>query len=249
MLPNMKSFFLFLIFIISIFSLKAQGVKDSGEKTIQMQLISNNDAYYLVQEREIKSQDENSKPQTSFNFKLKRTIDNGKTFSYCNIDTIKQTLNEGVNHRNIHIRFVDNSLGFIYGCSGNEKNKPFLFRTEDGGVTWSIIFANEISTPLRRNDFYMFSNLKGILITNWNSQPYFNYSITEDGGKTWSKKSFKISQIDFQISNNDELLSAVYTDQAEVTIRLSKPDSGNPSSSEFIIIQSIDYGQTFKELR
>lgn len=249
MLPCMKSLFLFLICISSIFTLNAQVIGDSGEKTIQMQLISNNDAYYLVQEREIKSQNENSAPQNSFNFKLKRTVDNGKTFTYCNIDTIKEILYEGVNRRNIHIRFVDNSLGFIYGCSGNEKNKPFLFRTEDGGVTWSIIFTNEISTPLRRNDFYMFSNLKGILITNWNSQPYFNYSITEDGGKTWSKKSFKISQIDFQISNDDELLSAVYTDQAEVTIRLSKPDSRNPAGTDLIIIQSSDYGQTFKELR
>jgi predicted ribonuclease YlaK len=101
---------------------------------------------------------------------------------------------------------------------------------------------------MRRADFFMFNESKGILLNNWNSEPYFNYMLTNDGGKTWQQQRFKISRNDIRIMNTDEALNAVYSENGTVTVILKTLDSGYRSTAKVVVLESKDFGNTFKEL-
>jgi hypothetical protein len=226
----------------------AQETQKLSEKIIQTQLLTEKESFYLVENQSNKGGDSSTIKAFELNIELKYTADGGKSFTYCQLDSVKKTLSTGYNISAISISFIDRSVGFIYGYASAYTYYPFLFRTEDGGKTWQTIFANTIDVPLRRGDFYMFNEKKGILILNWNSQPNFNYMITEDRGKSWQQKSYTISRDDIRILNEDSMLTTHYSPSGLVMIRFNNHDPKATNKLKSLIIQSTDFGQTFVEL-
>lgn len=243
----MKKRLFFLLTAFMSLNLHAQEVPDTTEKIIQTNLISENASYHLLMKHWYLGNDSSSFSNYRYKFGLKFSDDKEKTFSSRHLDAVNKVLPKGPDMYDISLLFIDRSVGFIYGYSENEARNPFLFRTEDGGHTWQTVFANTAGTPFRRRDFWMFTELKGIILNNLNSEPNFNYLLTEDGGKTWQQKSFKISRDDIRISNKGQMLDAFYT-SSSITVSLKNPDPLHPNGVRQLMIQSTDFGHSFVEL-
>ncbi|MBK7763713.1 MAG: hypothetical protein IPI46_10130 [Bacteroidetes bacterium] len=245
----MKYFLLLTLNFLLIGSLSAQNGDKTTEKLIQVQLLSSNEAYYLVSQYSYLNDDSSTIENLRYQIQLKYTNDDGKTYSMCKLDSVLVFLKGPLSMSSLNIHFVNKDLGFIYGYSAVYAFYPILFRTNDGGKTWQTIFAGGIGTPFRRSDFFMFNESKGIIVNNWNSEPVFNYMLTLDGGKSWKQHSFNISQNDIRIMNAEGALSEVYSEDGHVTIIFRSPDNGKRGSGKILVIQSKDYGKTFKELK
>jgi len=241
----------FLIFIFSVFGLANifSQASDTTEKLIQIQLLSSKEAYMLVQKKWYVGNDSSLHSNLRSRIELKYSNDDGLTYKFCNLDSVLSVLNGNLSTDNLNIHFVNKSLGFIYGYSAFYAFYPLLFRTEDAGKTWQTIFAGPIGTPFRRSDFFMFDEKKGIIVNNWNSEPYFKYMLTKDGGKNWKQHSFEISRNDIRILNADSLLNQIYSENGHVTVIFTNPDKGHRGSGKVLVIESTDYGKTFKEFK
>lgn len=246
---RMKLVLTFFILVSLAVPALSKPLTDTTEKLIQIQLLAPKEAYYLVQRTAQFQNDSLSVSSVRFRTALKYTYDDGVTFSYCNLDSVFSVLQGQLNMPTLNIHFVNKSLGFLYGYSTVYAFYPFLFRTEDGGQTWQTIFAGPAGTLFRRSDFYMFDESRGIIVNNWNSQPVFNYMLTNDGGKTWKPHTFTISRKDIQIGNYNGNLNEVYSEKGQVTIILKSPDTGYRGTEDILVIQSSDFGKTFKELK
>jgi hypothetical protein len=222
---------------------------DTTEKLIHIQLLSSKEAYLLVQKKWYVGNDSLSLSNLRYELKLKYSNNDGKTYKFCNLDSVTSVLNGNLSTDNLNIHFVNKSLGFIYGYSAVYAFYPVLFRTEDAGQSWQTIFAGPVGTPFRRSDFFMFDETKGIIVNNWGSEPYFNYKLTKDGGKTWKQYSFKLSRDDIRILNEDGYQNQIYSEDGKVTVIFTNPDNGYRGSGKVLVIQSTDYGKTFKELK
>ncbi|MFM1810478.1 MAG: Photosynthesis system assembly factor [Bacteroidota bacterium] len=245
----MKYFLLLIFNYLLIGFMSAQNDVKTIEKLLQVQLLSSNEAYYLVNRYSYLNNDSSSIENLRYEIQLKYTNDDGKSYTFCNLDSVLAVLKGPLNTPSINIHFVNKDLGFIYGYSAVYAFYPILFRTDDGGITWQTIYAGEIGTPLRRSDFFMFNEQKGIIVNNWSNEPNFNYMLTDDGGKTWRQCTFKTSRTDIRILNADGFLSAVYSEKGHVTILFTSPDNGKRGSGNILVIQSMDFGKTFKELK
>lgn len=245
----MKNFLILIFTTLTFVNAFSQTSPDTTEKLIHIQLLSSNEAYYLVHKNTNVNNDSSTISSLRSRLVLKFTSDGGKTFVNRNIDSVVSKLTGTLNSPSLNIHFVNKNLGFIYGYSTVYAFYPILFRTEDGGNTWQTIFAGSIGTPFRRSDFFMFNETKGIIVNNWSNEPNFNYMLTNDGGKTWKQHTFKISQKNIRIMNADGMLSEVYSEDGNVTIIFTTPDKGNRGSAKNLIIHSTNYGKTFRELK
>jgi photosystem II stability/assembly factor-like uncharacterized protein len=230
-------------------SISAQKSGDTIEHMIDIQQLSSNEAYYLVSQNSYLGNDSSSILNLRYQLQLKYSNDDGKTFTLCNLDSVLSILTGELKTASLNIHFVKKNLGFIYGYTAVYAFYPMLFRTEDGGKTWQTIFAGGMGTPLRRSDFFMFNESRGIIVSNWNNEPNFYYKLTDDGGKTWKHHTFKISTKNIRILNAEGLLGEVYSEDGLVTVIFTVPDEGKRGSGKILVIQSTDYGETFKELK
>lgn len=245
----MKNFLILFTTMLTFVNAFSQTSPDTTEKLIHIQLLSSNEAYYLVHKNTNVNNDSSTISNLRSRLVLKFTSDGGKTFVNRNIDSVVSKLTGTLNTPSLNIHFVNKNLGFIYGYSTVYAFYPILFRTEDGGNTWQTIFAGSIGTPFRRSDFFMFNETKGIIVNNWNNEPNFNYMLTNDGGKTWKQHTFKISQKKIRIMNADGMLSEVYSEDGNVTIIFTTADNANRGSAKNLIIHSTNYGKSFRELK
>lgn len=244
-----KSIICILSFLLVAGNIQAQITSDTTEKIIDIQTLSSKEAYYLVHRVSDEKKDSVSFINRNVQIELKYTNDDGKTFTLCNLDSVLSVLKGTLNTPTLNIHFVNKNLGFIYGYATVYAFYPILFRTEDGGKTWQTIIAGTTGTPLRRTDFFMFDEKNGIIVNNWGNEPNFNYMLTNDGGKTWKQHVFKISQKNIRILNEDGMLTESYNEDGQVSIIFTTPDSGRRGTSRVLMIQSNDFGKTFKELK
>lgn len=158
----------------------------------------------------------------------------------------------------ISIRFVDRSHGFIYGFLTGYMFYPFLFRTEDGGKTWYNTkglgtYPDEkfpvVGVPLRREHFMMFDKHAGFMATNWNNGGSFNYMLTNDGGRTWQKKSFKLSDPLTIVPNDNQHRTMYYSVEGKITVVIARQHESDQSKSSVIILRSDDFGHSFREMK
>ena len=99
----------------------------------------------------------------------------------------------------LNVQFVDRQVGFLYGFELGYGYFPFLFRTADGGRSWTSSAPHKKgdpgwSYPFRRSDFFMFDGSRGIALTGGNDDTGLRYFITTDSGVSWTKKEFKLSR-------------------------------------------------------
>ncbi|MFZ5471610.1 MAG: WD40/YVTN/BNR-like repeat-containing protein [Myxococcota bacterium] len=142
----------------------------------------------------------------------------------------------------ISIQFVSPTTGFLYGYTTGYGYFPFLYRTADAGKTWQRLALSRGADPrLRRNNFFMFDDKRGIVLTNWDV-----YFITQDGGVTWSQRQFMLKPV------RNGHLEPFYTTSGQVTVVIRHPDYPSRDSEahrQVRVLRSDDFGATFRELR
>lgn len=148
----------------------------------------------------------------------------------------------------LFIHFLDTATGFIYGnCLGYGLN-PFVIRTEDGGITWQKLDGMPYNTELRVNHFKMFNRYLGFILIpqymNLNDN-IINYYITKDGGKYWEPQTFKFSQPGYC----SETCEMQITDAGTITLTVTMHNIKNRTIVKTVILQSQDYGASFKVYR
>jgi len=153
--------------------------------------------------------------------------------------------------KEINFSFHIQNTGFIYG-SGKDKTGglyPFILRSENAGVTWIPVKEfNNLKANFKDSHFYMFNDKKAILfIDDFDSNSSFNYAITEDAGKTWEMKTLNI---DKKIPPGHQIpLNVAYSPDGKVTLLITLPDPVKYKINNIVVLQSIDFGLNFKELK
>ncbi len=106
--------------------------------------------------------------------KVYKSTDTGSTWMDVSRNMI---LNLGGTKCNSGLYFINELVGFVYGCDGR------MYKTIDGASTWTDIGAN-LPTNISYNDFAAMS-FKSNLI-GYVSDPGTGIAITLDGGNTWA---------------------------------------------------------------
>ena len=147
------------------------------------------------------------------------------------------------------IFFITDSIGFFTESGGCYASYNWLFRTTDRGLTWTFIESGSRTdgnsfNMLNNESFYMFNRGKGIIIWEINAGQLV-YSITSDGGINWTLKNQKV----VDNGNAKEIQSISFSAEGQVTILYSEKYLFESDRKSVSIIQSNDFGQSFKKLK
>lgn len=147
------------------------------------------------------------------------------------------------------IEFVNRELGFMYGTSLVYAFYPFVYRTADGGHTWTFFTYKELAEagsimgmPLEH--FHMFDEKHGIILWSRDAVSQ-HYSLTSDGGATWKHHSFLLPSVGKCVG----LDHVSFTGTASVTLVYIVSDCKDSKSSDTKIMKSGNYGRTFSQLK
>ena len=141
------------------------------------------------------------------------------------------------------VLFVNRKLGFLYGTSMAYRYYPFMYRTEDGGKTWALLTSSELGTmhSFSGEQFHMFGEKQGIIIWSVGRASEQTYSLTSDGGATWTVHAIKTAEDAY-------LTNTTYTmDGLTMTFAVNGKKENEPVRT--IVMRSTDFGRTFKELK
>ncbi|MBW8050483.1 MAG: T9SS type A sorting domain-containing protein [Cytophagales bacterium] len=122
--------------------------------------------------------------------KMYRTFDGGKTWS-------SVTVNVGTNFMTSHntIQFINSNIGFVGGMTmvnggvfGGGYEAPRIYKTTNGGISWSDISPPEIPEDGLRgiNYFYFFNQLTGLAFANYGGTKVWR---TTNGGLSWKSQA------------------------------------------------------------
>ena len=146
------------------------------------------------------------------------------------------------------IEFVSRELGFMYGTSMVYAYYPFVYRTADGGHTWTFYTSKELAEargimgmPLEH--FHMFDDKHGIILWSWDAVSQ-HYSLTSDGGVTWNHHSFLLPSVGKCV----QLEHVTFTGVSNVTLVYVVSDCKDSKSSDTRIMKSENYGKSFRRL-
>lgn len=149
------------------------------------------------------------------------------------------------------IFFINDSIGFITASGGCYASYNQLFRTTDKGLTWQHIpSASRIDgnfySHLNNETFYMFNASDGIIIWHVNEADQLMYSLTHDGGITWNQLTIPMEDIDEQHQDVQKIL---YAANGQVTLVLSSDFILESDRQNVVILQSNNFGKSFKKLK
>jgi hypothetical protein len=147
------------------------------------------------------------------------------------------------------IEFVNRELGFMYGTSMAYAYYPFVYRTADGGHTWTFYTYKELAEaqgimgmPLEH--FHMFDDKHGIIL--WTRDELSqHYSLTSDGGATWKHHSFLLPSVGKCVG----LDHVSFAGTSSVTLVYIVSDCKDSKSADTKIMKSGNYGRTFSQLK
>lgn len=146
------------------------------------------------------------------------------------------------------IFFVNDSVGFFTETGGCYASYNWLFRTSDGGLTWTFIETGSRTDGnsfdmLNNQSFYMFNETQGIIV--WEiKEGNLVYSITSDGGLTWTMKS----QAVVKSSSPLEIQSILFSAEGQITVAFSEQYVFESNRKNSTLVQSNNFGQSFKKL-
>jgi hypothetical protein len=146
--------------------------------------------------------------------------------------------------------FINDSIGFFTESGGCYASYDWLFRTTDKGKNWKHIktgsrtFGNPALCRLNNRTFYMFNELKGIIIWDF-LEGKLTYSLTSDGGINWKMNSQDIATK----SKINEIHDISYSADGQVTLVCGEKYLLEPERKKVTIIQSNNFGNTFSELK
>lgn len=146
--------------------------------------------------------------------------------------------------------FINDSIGFFTESGGCYASYDWLFRTTNKGKTWKQIktgsrtFGNPALCRLNNRTFYMFNELKGIIIWDF-LEGKLIYSLTSDGGINWEMNSQDIATK----AKINEIHDISYSADGQVTLVCGEKYSLESDRKKVSIIQSNNFGNTFSELK
>ncbi len=146
------------------------------------------------------------------------------------------------------IEFVNRKVGFLYGNSLMYGYYPFVYRTEDGGHTWSFFTAGDLMhgenfMGPQLTHLHMFDDKHGIILWRMGVTEQ-QYSLTSDGGVTWQLHDFRLSAL-----RRSGILSHVeFTGEAGVTLVYLVTNLAGRSDTDTEIMKSENYGKSFRRL-
>lgn len=146
------------------------------------------------------------------------------------------------------IDFVDRNLGFLYGTAMVYAYYPFVYRTTDGGHTWTFYTYKELAEArgimgMQLEHFHMFDDKHGIILWSWDAVSQ-HYSLTSDGGATWKHHSFLLPSVGKCV----QLDHVTFTGVSNVTLVYVVSDCKDSKSSDTRIMKSENYGKSFRRL-
>lgn len=146
--------------------------------------------------------------------------------------------------------FINDSIGFFTESGGCYASYDWLFRTTDKGKTWRNIktgsrtFGNPALCRLNNKTFYMFNELKGIIIWDF-IEGKLIYLQTSDGGINWEMNSQDISTN----AKINEIHDINFSADGQVTLVCGEKYFLESDRKKVTIIQSNNFGDSFSELK
>lgn len=166
-------------------------------------------------------------------------------------DTAYQSI-EGIQHAPASppnsIFFVNDSVGFLTESGGCYASYNWLFRTNNGGLTWKFIETGSRTegnyySKLSNETFYMFNERAGIIIWRVEKNNLI-YSITNDGGLVWAEKKMKVSNLSGKVK-----LSAIeFSAEGQVLVSVSDKYILESQRKKTTILESTNFGKSFREI-
>lgn len=147
------------------------------------------------------------------------------------------------------IFFINDSTGFFTESGGCYASYNWLFRTSDRGENWTFIDSGSRTDGnsfqmLNNQSFYMFNEKEGIIV--WELlDGSIVYSLTSDGGLTWSQKTQNM----FHKEEHHEVESISFSASGQITIVCAKNYVRETERQPVRVIQSTNYGKSFKLLK
>lgn len=145
--------------------------------------------------------------------------------------------------------FINDSTGFFTESGGCYASYDWLFRTTDKGKTWKQIesgsrtYGNPALCRLNNKTFYMFNELKGIIIWDF-KEGNLTYSLTSDGGINWKMSSQDVATK----TSINEIHTISFSADGQVTLVCGEKYLLESDRKKVIIIQSNNFGDSFSEL-
>lgn len=148
------------------------------------------------------------------------------------------------------IFFINDSVGFFTESGGCYASYNQLFRTSNRGLSWQFIESGSridgnFYSRLNNETFYMFNESQGIIIWHVNEENQLMYCLTNDGGITWNQHNISMEKFD----GSDEIQNIYYSKNGQVTIVMSSAFIFESDRENVVILQSNNFGKSFKELR
>lgn len=147
------------------------------------------------------------------------------------------------------IFFINDSIGFFTESGGCYASYNWLFRTANRGLSWQHIESGSRTDGnsfqmLTNESFYMFNQLKGIIV--WEvKEGRLIYSLTNDGGINWIQKE----QTVFEKEDKKEFQSISFSADGQVTLVCSEAYLFESDRNKAEILQSNNFGETFRKVR
>lgn len=144
------------------------------------------------------------------------------------------------------IFFINDSTGFFTEAGGCYASYNWLFRTNDRGLNWTFIESGSRTDGnsfgmLNNQSFYMFNEKQGIIV--WELlDGSLVYSLTSDGGLTWSQKMQNL----FQTENRVKIQSISFSASGQITVVCANTYVRETERQPVHVLQSNNFGKTFK---
>ena len=190
---------------------------------------SSSSVIYLV------TREESPMNKGGYYIKTVRHNDTGRVVAYYGLNTLlfydtATTFGPGgaMSIGAIHIHFTDELNGFLYGFGMVYTYYPFLYRTSDGGKTWTPLRL-DVGRTLGKHSLHFFDSQRGLLLADG-----YGYYTTTDGGVTWLQRALA----DTGKEGSTFGLTPVYGSNGTVTL----------VNVDGRVFQSTDYGNNFKRL-
>jgi hypothetical protein len=223
------TYFLFLLPAYSVAQVK------TGEVHLDHAQVHSNIVIYLVKKDTL--------TKGSAGYYIKTTMwhpwENTTEIKYYPLDSLlfyneETRFGPGVTYpEKINIKFVTVQDGFLFGYGVIYAHYPFLYRTADGGKTWTPIRLD--TGPLSPTKFYMFNDKRGMILADKADENSYYYYTTVDGGINWLKQAITMNSAGSTAMTKPY---AVFRPDGLVTLVFGAD-----------VFQSNDFGNTFRSLK
>lgn len=142
-----------------------------------------------------------------------------------------------------NLQFLNDSTGYLYGYTIGYGYCSYIFKTTNGGRTWQSMPLTGSYNTLSEQEFYMFNERQGIAFPAV-VKDTLTWKITSDGGMSWQGRQTKLGGL-----KHEGVIRPVYSSEGNVLFILERPWFKGRTSKIFGVIQSTNFGKSFRLLQ